>query len=135
MERTTAKQIMGKNFLGPEELKKISQKLGISDPLKKRIPVIPFSVQYLKKISKDYILVLGVSKDNKGKKLTINKMREIFGWNPQKAEPCFYNQDWYLKEKFAKDKILDFKWYLIRKTVDKKTYGTSPESIMKILKQ
>lgn len=128
---------MGKNFLGPEELKKISGKLGIADPfkLKNDLPEIPFEKNYLKKISRDYILTLGVPRDRSGRKLTVNRLREIFGWAPGKSEPCFYNQDWYLNEKFAKDKTLDLKWYLIRKTVDRKTYGKNPEVIARKLKQ
>lgn len=128
---------MGKNFIGPEELKKISQKLGIGNPfkLRKNLPAIPFDSRELKKSSRDYILILGIPQDKKGQKLTLNRMREIFGWNPEKSEPCFYNQDWYLKEKFAQDKTLKLKWYLVKKTVNKKTRGKDPLEIAKMLKQ
>jgi hypothetical protein len=61
-------------------------------------------------------------------------MRSVFGWDPAKSEPCFYNQDWYLKEKFAKDINLDFKWYLIKKTVNKDTRGKNPEDILRLFK-
>ena len=127
---------MGKNFIGPEELRKISSKLNIADPskFKKSIPKIPFNLDYLKKIQRDYILILGIPKDKNNEKLTINNLCSIFGWNPAKSEPCFYNQDWYLKEKFAKDTILDFKWYLIKKSVNKNSRGKNPENISKILK-
>ncbi len=128
---------MGKNFIGPEELKKISGQLGIADPFKsgRSIPEIPFSLAQIKKIAREYVLILGVPRDKTGQKLTINRLREIFGWNPEKSEPCFYNQDWYLKEKFAKDKALEFKWYLVRKSVDKKTRGKGLADISKTLKQ
>ena len=132
-----AKKIMGKNFIGPDELKKISLKFKIADPfkIKSKIPDISFTASSLRKISKDYILILGISKDGKGGKLTINKMRSIFGWNSEKSEPCFYNQDWYLKEKFANNEILDFKWYLIKKNVNKNSRKKRPDEILKLLKK
>lgn len=128
MEWQKAKKIMGKNFIGPEELKKISSQLGISDPFKIKhlIPPLPFSSDYLKKIRKDYILILGMPTTKKGEKLTINKMRAIFGWDSRKKEPCFYNQDWYLKEKFAFATTLDFKWYVISKKITEESRGQNP---------
>ena len=126
---------MGKNFIGPEELQKISSKLNLIDPLKskKQIPKLPMSLDFLKQHRKDYILILGIPTNKNGEKLTINKVRSIFGWDPKKSEPCFYNQDWYLKERFAKDNTLDFKWYLIKKTVNKDSRGENPEDISKSL--
>ena len=136
MDIKQAKEIMGKNFIGPEELKRISFKLGIKDPFKigRPIPNLLFSSKLLKKINKDYLLILGIPVTKDGRKLTINKMRSIFGWNSAKKEPCFYNQDWYLKEKFANNKTLDFKWYLIRKNIRNDSRGRNPETLIKILK-
>lgn len=136
MDLKQAKRIMGKNFIGPEELGEIKSRFKILDPFKfkRSIPDISFDLNYLKKIHQDYILILGIPKDRNNEKLTINKMRSIFGWNPQKSEPCFYNQDWYLKEKFAKDVTLDFKWYLIKKSVNKNSRGKNPEDIPKLFK-
>lgn len=130
------KKILGKNFIGLEELKKISSKLNIADPAKygKQLPKLPVSLDFLRKHGKDYILVLGIPKDKQGKKLTLNNLRAYFGYNPNKSEPCFYNQDWYLKEKFAKDTTLKYKWYLVKKTIDKNTRGKNPEILYKNLK-
>ena len=132
MERSAsleeAKKIMGKNFIGPEELSKISAPFKILIPLK-NIPVIPFGGNFLRKIKKDYILILGIPG------LTINKMREIIGFDPEKFEPCFYNQDWYLKEKFAAEEELGFKWYLISKNLNEESRGKDPEKIIKTLKK
>lgn len=132
-----AKKIMGNNFIGPNELKKISSKLNIADPtnMKGLIPEIPFTLSYLKKVSKDYILILGIPKNKYGEKLTINKMRLMFGQNSAKKEPCFYNQDWYIEEKFAKDVSLKLKWYLIKKTVAKNSRGKNPKDIFSRLKE
>lgn len=138
MERKTslekAKKIMGENFIGPEELLKISKSFQILIP-KKNIPAIPFGENCLKNNGERCILVLGLPKDKQGKFLTINRMREIFGLDPKKSEPCFYNQDWYLKEKFAKAEVLKFKWYLVKKEIDKKTRGKDPEEIDKKFKK
>lgn len=137
MERKTkieiAQEIMGKNFIGPGELLKISQFLKIEIP--KTIPDVPFSESFLKKIKQDYILILGIGKDKKGKVLTINRMRKIFGTDPKKSEPCFYSQDWYLKEKFVNKEFLSLKWYLISKKVEKETRGKNPEAVISNLKK
>ncbi|MDD5290983.1 MAG: hypothetical protein PHZ04_02595 [Patescibacteria group bacterium] len=135
MNIAQAKKIMGKNFIGPNELKRISLRFKIADPykMKFKIPNIYFDPNFLKRIHKDYILILGIPKDKDGQRLTINKMRSRFGCNPEKKEPCFYNQDWYLKEKFAKSEALNFKWYLVKKTVNKNSRGKNPENIGKRL--
>lgn len=125
-----AKIIMGKNFIGPDELKKNSGRLGIINPDKLgRIPAVPYGEKELKKFAKNYILILGIPLSLAGDKLTLNSMRNFFGVDPDKKEPCFYNQDWYLKEKFAAQTSLEFKWYLIRKEVDKKTRGKNPATM------
>lgn len=130
------KKIMGKNFVGPEELKKISCYFKTANLIKndKKIPKIPFNLGFLKKVSKEYILILGAPQSAEGNKITLNHLRSIFGLDPNKLEPCFYNQDWYVKEKFADDTTLKFKWYLIKKSIDKDTRGKSPENILKTLK-
>jgi hypothetical protein len=132
-----AKKIMGKNFIGPNELKKISLEFKILDPfkIKPKIPSIHFDSNFLKRVHKDYILILGIPKTQKGEKLTLNKMRSIFDWRPGKSEPCFYNQDWYLKEKFANNRSLDFRWYLVKKIVNKDSRGKSPENIKRLFKR
>jgi hypothetical protein len=118
-------KIMGKNFIGKDELEKISPRFKISVP--ENVPNLPFDLSFLKKVKKDYILILGAP-------VTLNKMREIFGIDPEKSEPCFYNQDWYLKEKFAAKETLKIKWYLISKKISAKTRGKNPEIIAKSLK-
>jgi len=122
MERRTdlidAERIMGKNFIGPEQLESIKVELGIKSPLQLglQIPVIPFDKTALEKYSGDYILILGNPEAHDNMPLTINKLREIFGINPDVKEPCFYNQDWYLHENFI-HKTLDLKWYMLKKYI------------------
>lgn len=133
MNYQEAKKIMGKNFIGPDELALIALSLNIA-PLK-NIPKIPHSEKLLKKLAKEYILILGVPKDKNGEPLTLNNMRSFLGYDPVVNEPCFYNQDWYLKEKFAKDTTLKSKWYLIRKEVMKESRGLRPEVLEGKLKK
>jgi len=136
MERRTdlidAEKIMGKNFIGPEQLDSIKDKLGIksSFQLGLKIPVIPFDKAALEKYSGDYILILGIPKAHDNMPLTINKLRETFGFNPEVKEPCFYNQDWYLNEEFASIKVLDFKWYLLKKNDYDKFRGIAPDLLI-----
>lgn len=133
MKWQDAKQIMGKNFIGPNELSLIATELGIA-PIK-NIPVVQHDGKTLKRVSKDYLLILGVSKMKDGKPLTLNNMRVHFGWDPIVSEPCFYNQDWYLKEKFASKTVLKNRWYLIRKDVLRETRGVRPDILEGKLKK
>ena len=53
-------------------------------------------------------------------------MRNIFGFEPLIFEPCFYNQDWYLKQNFLDKKNLSTGWYLISKFLLDDTRGNNP---------
>lgn len=137
MNITIAKKIMGKNFIGADELSRVSSWLGIIDPIKKglKIPAICFTEQCLRQNRKDCVLILGMSTDKNDKKLTLNTLRVHFGWDPKKVEPCFYNQDWYLKEAFADKAHLKFQWYLVSKKVKVATRGQNPDSIKRSIKR
>jgi len=130
MERETnlteAKAIMGSNFIGPVELTLIADKMGII--VSDKYPNIPFRHRELIDNQEEYILILGTSQMNDGKSLTLKSMRERFGVNPEVTEPCFYNQDWYLNEKFIV-KPLETKWFLIRKNVIDESRGKFPQNI------
>lgn len=133
MERTTtlkrAKEIMTNNFIGPNELKLIEKEMGIYIPEEVLIdpPIIQFDEELLEKLKNEYILILGIPYYKDKTPLTIVKMREHFGWDPDKSEPCFYNQDWYLSENFAKKLTLDLKWNLIGKNLIKESRGINPD--------
>ncbi len=128
-----AKKIMGKNFIGPDELSLIASEFIGAPAL--TIPKVNYDAQVLNKAAKDYLLILGVTKSKDGKPLTLNNMRAYFGFDPAKNEPCFYNQDWYLNEKFAQSTTLKNRWYLIRKNVIKETRGVRPDIIEGKLKK
>jgi len=130
MERTTciaeAKNILGSNFIGPDELALIADQLGIKVPTV--IPVIPYDLEDLRNKKEDYILILGSSQMENGEPLTLTTLRDHFGINQDDSEPCFYNQDWYLKEEFANICTIELKWYLIRKELIDTTRGMDAET-------
>lgn len=131
MERTTitdAKLIFKDNFIGPEELRPFLQYISGDTELTISVPEIPWTKEILKSLSKDYLLVLGISEYN-GHQITIRNLRNIFGIDPEKYEPCFYNQDWYIKESFI-DTVLQSGWYLIRKNTLDSARGVDPNLLI-----
>lgn len=135
MERKTTvkrtRQIFRENFIGFEELHKISTQIGIKIPdnYVNNIPQVPYSEEFMLKHRDDYILILCIPYYKDGSFLTISKMRNHLGWNPDISEPCFYNQDWYLNEDFANKCTIDLKWYLIKKQLFDDSRGKSPDSV------
>lgn len=121
-----AKKIMGDNFIGPEELKTISFLRFKID----NIPEITFSIEELKEKKDNYLLVLGRSCFEDGTMVTIRNLRKIFGYDPEKAEPCFYNQDWYLNELFI-DIPMEDSWFFIRKDIYEDSRAVQPDDLIK----
>ncbi|MCC2235149.1 hypothetical protein ACRFAY_00415 [Bacteroides hominis] len=132
MERVTIKQaknIFGKNFIGPNELNFLFSKLNLGDISSIPIPEINYSIAELEKYSHEYILILGLSEVN-GFSLSIRTFRDILGMDPVAFEPCFYNQDWYLKESFI-DKTLENRWYLLKRKVLEDSRAIQPDLLLK----
>lgn len=109
-----ARQIFGENFIGPDEILKTAPRSGIRIPL--AIPEIPYQKTELKRLAADYILILGSDTMTDEGVVDLLSLRGRFGTDPGVKEPCFYNQDWYLNEEFAR-KTPECKWYLVRKVV------------------
>ena len=131
MERTTieqAKLLFGSNFIGSDELKPLFERMGFLFS-SIQMPEIQYSLDDLKKYSKDYILILGIS-ELEGTKLSIANFRECFGMNSAISEPCFYNQDWYMNEEFIHDS-LQLRWYLLRKNVIESSRAVQPTELLK----
>lgn len=61
--------------------------------------------------------------------ITLNQLREAFGTDPEAGEPCFYNQDWYLKEDFATKTETDGEWHVLAKRVREDWRAKRPEDI------
>ncbi len=126
-----AKKILGKNFIGVEELIPIADKLSLSPSSlsKDTIPVIPYSEEQLYKVADTHLLVLAVPKNAQDNSITIMERRGFYGINPAEREPCFYNQDWYVKEVFAYLPFGDYKWYLLNKELIKESRGKAINDI------
>ncbi len=111
------------NKIGPEELRRLPFKCA------EDAPVVPFSDDVLKKHAETHILIFTPAADAGGEPITLNSLRDVFGIDPERGEPCFYNQDWYLKENFASKGSLDGAWHLLRKDVLEDARAKPPEDI------
>lgn len=128
MERTTieeAKLIFKDNFIGIDDLLLLFEQFHPSGDSNIGIPEIPWDKTKLEKLSSNYILILGIPSWG-GIDLNIRNMRNCFGINPEVSEPCFYNQDWYINERFIDD-TLKLKWYLVRKNVFEDSRAVDPD--------
>ena len=67
-----------------------------------------------------------------GAPVTLMSLREKYGIDPAVSEPCFYNQDWYVKEDFARTP-LPAEWHTIRKEVIPATRGKRPDEVDALL--
>lgn len=124
MEREAVKKLFGKNFIGKDELKPFLKALGFGDVEILEKP-IEYSDSDLQKAEEEgYILIYGVEQVN-DQNITLRFLRDKFGVNPVVSEPCFYNQDWYLKEDFI-DLTMKSRWYLIKKDVYENSRAVMP---------
>ena len=110
---------MGGNMLGTVESLPLLSRLsvtGISEP------EVPYSAPTLQELSQTHLLVLGQG-------ASIRQMRDVFGCDPGRAEPCFYNQDWYLEQKFMDERPAPG-WFLLQKEVVAATRAVQPVAIL-----
>lgn len=121
--------IMGRNVIGPDELKACRF---LPLRVKADVPSIHFTKEELEARKEDYLLILGVSALEDGKPLTIRNLLGVFGKDPGVSEPCFYNQDWYMKEDFIDVRMPDG-WFLIRKQVYENSRAVIPDELEKKL--
>ena len=125
-----AKAIMGDNYIGIEKLKDLPWLKTVS---LSSVPQIPYCESELIEKRNEYLLILGIGVLSDGRKLTIRNLQTIFGKDPEKEEPCFYNQDWYDKESFI-DVPLTTEWFLIRKNVYETSRAILPTELIKSYK-
>lgn len=123
---SAARKIFGTAFLGPDELAALAGPMGLSLETEE-LPAIPPT--YLEAgTAGHHLLILGSVRAADGSPLTLLNLRDRFGLDPAASEPCFYNQDWYLKEHFASSACLEPRWYLLRREVDDASRGHGPEA-------
>ena len=124
MEISAAKQLFGENFIGKEELKPFFKAMGFGEVDIKEEPIVYGDSDLQKAAEEGYILIYGVKSINE-RNISLRFLRDIFGVNPDKSEPCLYNQDWYLKEDFM-DRTPNTQWYLIKKNVFEESRAVMP---------
>jgi len=127
MEREAVKKLFGKNFIGKDELKLFFKTLGFVEVEINENPIQYSDADLQKAASEGYILIYGVDYIN-GQYINLKFLREKFGVNPDESEPCFYNQDWYMKEDFM-NLTLDAKWYLVKKEVFEESRSVMPDDL------
>ena len=125
-----AKRLFGRNFIGAEEIRCMAPELGLQLP--EEIPELPYTLSEMESRAGNCILILGAGRMHNGSRLTLLALRERFGTDPAAFEPCFYNQDWYLKENFMQTG-LENKWYLIDKEVHDGSRAVVPAILEKKL--
>lgn len=125
MEESRAREILGTNFIGADELKNVKGAFSLGIPL--HIPEIPYRESTLHEKKDSHILVLCVPCFSDETPITIASIRErIARCN---GSPCFYNQDWYLHESFI-NKPLEAKWLLVSKNILDKSRALSVDSVV-----
>jgi hypothetical protein len=122
--------MLGRDFLGPDEINAIAGALGVADPGQAgEVPAIPFDQSQLHRLRSTHLLLLGSPSTVDGAPLTIARMRAFWGTDPSVREPCFYNQDWYVREAFANRADLEPRWYLVAKDVEDRSRGRDPDEL------
>jgi len=115
------KKKLGKNFIGPEEIN-----LSCGDFLhfsEEEYIRIPFS---LDEISTNELLILTKSTLKNKKLLSIANFKDAFEKSPHCDKVVFYNQDWYLNEKFYNENGLKLEWKVIPLKLDNENRGIMP---------
>lgn len=111
-----AREIMGREFLGPEAAEKTwGRKLK-----PEKIPAIPFSKEELVKANElGQFLELRVDKDNEGKGLTMQHQNELLKerFAKEGKGQLLYDIGWYRQEEFFTEDTPELQWVLVTKDV------------------
>lgn len=121
-------ELFGSNFIGPDQVNKLLAAMGLPEITEEDVPEMNYTEAVLKSKASDYLLVMGYPGRMEAT-LNIIRFRDTFGVDPEKGEPCLYNQDWYLSEDFVK-KTLEKRWYLIKKDVLEESRAVMPAVLM-----
>lgn len=121
-------ELFGTNFIGPEQVNYLLATMKLPNVLDEDIPEMNYPKDILKSKANDYLLVMGYP-GNKKTPLSIIQFRDSFGVDPEKSEPCLYNQDWYMSEDFVKV-TLEKRWYLIKKDVLEESRAVMPTGLL-----
>lgn len=125
-----AKRIMGEGFIGCAEIESKAGAMNLAadgNYTLEKYP-IPFTQARLEQFKNTHILFFVIPIHKDGTPVTILSLRNIFGTDPSVMEPCFYNQDWYLKEKFVHQQ-LEAGWFLLSRALLDTTRGKRVDEI------
>lgn len=92
-------------------------------------PPVPWDGNALARYAATHVLVFTPRTYADATPVTLISLRDRFGIDPSHAEPCFYNQDWYLKEAFATITSLDGQWHLLPREVRDDFRAKAPDTI------
>ena len=138
------REILGKDFLGPEA---IEATLGIklSPEELEQVENIPFTREELEQAKElGMMLVLRVPHDTNKQPLTLNRMREILAGEDKLGDPqkkkskLIYSQPgegWYKDEAFATGSVTGFEWGLSKKEVLQESLSKNWDEQEEILKK
>ncbi|MCL5733064.1 MAG: hypothetical protein M1334_00125 [Patescibacteria group bacterium] len=131
-----AREILGKDLIGPEEIKKVFN-IELSPEEIEKVKDIPFSREELEKAKElGMMLVLRVDHDRGGSPLTISRLKEMFnggdtlGAPGKKKDKIFYSklgEGWYNNEDFATKETAHLGWGLVAKSVLPETLNKNHE--------
>ena len=125
MEESRAREILGKDFIGSQELYRINNLFSADNP--KEIPDISFNEAEIQTKKNSHLLILCVPKFSDKIPITIANIREKIA--QCNGNPCFYNQDWYFHEQFI-NKPLELKWILVSKTLLDESRAMAADSVV-----
>jgi hypothetical protein len=129
MTPETAKTLFGRRFLGPDQLALLGKTLPVP---RTDAPPLPWADDILEANAATHMLLYCPTSFADGRPITLNTLRSHFGIEPGLSEPCFYNQDWYVKENFANASLAGG-WRLIRVAVLENARARTPEDIQTVL--
>ena len=121
LELALAKEILGQDFLGPDEVKAaFNDQLEIGE-----VPPLHFTPKELERAKElGQMLVLRVGKFADGRLLTMKGIGEVLGDKTKDNGKVYLNTDWYKNEKFFTDdtEAIETCWALVSKeTVENST--------------
>ncbi len=129
-----AKEVMGEDFIGPEEVKAaFLDQIEISE-----VPKIPFSKEELERAKElGQMLILRVDKAKDGSDLTMEKIHDLLNGKIKEEAPVLFNVDWYGVEDFYKKEKPAVSWALTGKEIvpdsNSKNYFQQTEELVKYL--
>ncbi|MDE1970079.1 MAG: hypothetical protein KGI50_00670 [Patescibacteria group bacterium] len=142
IEFNEARELFGKDFLGPESVK-TTYGVELTPEELQEIENIPFTREELEQAKHlKMMLVLRVSHDKDGNLLTIKQLREQFGSDDALGDPAkkktnlfWKSQDWYNDQEFATKPTPQLKWSLVTKDVLQESLDKNWDQQEEVLKK